>query len=383
MKHTGRHAVKLAEGSTVTVEGLGIPFGGPWTGADGQGRDLYGEYFSAKTELCLDWFSERPLLYGHGLNEAPGLDVVGRVKSWEVRSDGVWVQAQLDESSAYFDALQELITKGKLFFSSGSVEHLFAASKDGEILRWPWIELSLTPTPANLFAKIDQPTAEKHWQAFGGAPAVKSLTDRLKALPSEPVPAGGRDGYGAPDGSYEALICKLNRAVNALLCPSYTYDDDLWCYVIATFQDYVTVCRYGNGVQYFQVEYTLGADGTITLGDSRQVELAYVPVEDLPSDEAPLAVMSAHTIRSARTLLERTRDLRERRAKEHRPLSQGHTDRVRQARAHVADLVAGYDELLAEPQPTPATEAEARAVVETQAAYARSIALACGLEVPQ
>lgn len=368
-----KHAVRLADGTSDQIEGIGIPYGGPWVGADEQGRDLYGQFFSAKTELCLDWFAERPLLYQHGFDDGTRVSPVGRVKAWEVRSDGVWVQAQLDASSEYFDALKDLIAKGRLFFSSGSVEHLFKAAKDGEILMWPWVELSLTPNPANLFATITQPTAEKHWQAAGFS--VKSLTERVKALPTDPVPAGGRNGYDQPAGSYEALIAKLNRAANALLCPSYSYDDDLWCYVIATFADYVIVCCYGNGVRYYEIAYTLGDDGAVTLGECREVQLAYIPVEPIPADDAPLAMMSAHTIRSATALLERTRDLQERRAREHRPLSEGHRQRVTRARERLESLSGDLGALLAEPAPPPDAVAEARAVVEVQAARLRLLSL--------
>lgn len=375
-----KHAVKLSPGSDSQVEGLAVPFGGPWVGADGQGRDLYGEYFSAKTELCLDWYPARPLLYQHGFDEGTKVAPVGQVKAWEVRSDGVWVQAQLDASSDYFDAIAELIEKGKLFFSSGSMSHLVQTAKSGEILRWPWTELSLTPSPANLYATLDQPTAEKHWQE-AGLP-VKALREFVKALPTEPVVSSGRNGYDPPEGSYEALIRKLDRAVNALLCPGYSYDDDLWCYVIATFPDYLIACAYGNGVRYYQIEYTLGADGAITLGECREAQLAYIPVDDLPADEAPMAVMSAHTIRSATALLERTKDLRERRARDRRALSDQHRDRVKATRDRLADLLGDFDALLAAPASTATDEAKARSVVEVQAAYAQILALASGVEVP-
>ena len=147
-----------------TIEGIGMPFGGPFNG-----RDLDGETFNEKTDFAFDWFAERPLLYQHGLDDGTGLTVVGRVKSWELRSGvGVWVQAQLDKSHEYFDAIKELIKKGKLFFSSGAMRHLIETNtKTGEIKTWPWVELSLTPTPSNLLAQVGMAAAKAHFEAAG------------------------------------------------------------------------------------------------------------------------------------------------------------------------------------------------------------------------
>jgi len=145
------------------IEGLGMPFGGPFNG-----QDLDGERFTEKTDFAFDWFAERPLLYQHGLDD-PGISVVGRVKSWELRADlGVWVQAQLDKSHEYFGAVKELIKKGKLFFSSGAMRHLVETnSKTGEIKRWPWVELSLTPTPSNMLAQVEMAAAKSHFEMAG------------------------------------------------------------------------------------------------------------------------------------------------------------------------------------------------------------------------
>lgn len=374
-----KHAVKLANTDGL-IEGLGLPYGGPWVGADGQGRDLYGQFFSPKTELCLDWFPERPLLYQHGFDEGTRTVPVGRVKAWEVRSDGVWVQAQLDASSEYFDALQDLITKGKLFFSSGSVEHLFKAAKDGEILMWPWIELSLTPNPANLFATLDQPTAEKHWESAGLA--VKSLSDRVKALPAGPTPMDG-PGWGAPVGTYEHLQESLSRLVQKTL-----YADPYccgWAWVIQTYPDYCVVgVDDAGGCEFYRIAYVVGADGMPVLGEIQEVERVYQPIETPPADMAATAVMSAYTVRSATALAGRVRVLHEGRVKEGRVLSTANRERLKSSRDALAGLVDAYDALLAETEPKTSAEVGAtRAAVEVQAAYIRVLAAQCGLlEVP-
>ena len=40
-------------------------------------------------------------------------------------------------------------------------------AKTGEITTWPWIELSMTPTPANLYATLDFATAKSHFKSAG------------------------------------------------------------------------------------------------------------------------------------------------------------------------------------------------------------------------
>ena len=178
--------VKFSEASGTkakdVIEGIGIPFGGPFNG-----KDLHKQFFSAKTNFAFDWFKERPLLYAHGFNDKIKLDVVGTVKQWAIKgTNGVWVQAQLDQSKEYFEGIEQLINDKKLFFSSGSVGHLVEVNrKTGEIEQWPWIELTLTTSPANLYATLDFADAEKHCKDAGiDMPvAVKdAITRRVKDM---------------------------------------------------------------------------------------------------------------------------------------------------------------------------------------------------------
>ena len=60
---------------------------------------------------------------------------------------GIWIQAELDKSSQYVDAVLKLVEKGALGWSSGSIGHL-ARRENGVIKSWPLVEFSLTPTPA-------------------------------------------------------------------------------------------------------------------------------------------------------------------------------------------------------------------------------------------
>jgi len=140
------NAVKFVDGSDDIIEGLILPYGGP-----NNGNDLTGTRFTKSTDFSLDWFPDggRPGLYGHGFDSELGTEVIGReVKSW--KSDaGIWMQGQLDKSHRYWAQIKALVDAGKLSLSSGGVDHLVNATKSGEIQRWPWVEWSLVPNPAN------------------------------------------------------------------------------------------------------------------------------------------------------------------------------------------------------------------------------------------
>lgn len=133
-------AVKFAEGSDEIVEGLGVPFG----------LDLDGQQFTAKSDLCLDWFPNggRPILYHHGFDDAVKMAAVGHEVESFMTDDGLWVRAQLDKSSKYYDRVKQLVEKGAVGWSSGAPDHKVKVAGDGHIDLWPPVEFSLTPTPA-------------------------------------------------------------------------------------------------------------------------------------------------------------------------------------------------------------------------------------------
>ena len=77
-------AVKLVDVEKGLVEGWAIPFGGPMPG----GKDLDGEAFSKDTELFLDAYDKRPLLYFHGMDKALGVGPIGAEVKWEQAAPG-------------------------------------------------------------------------------------------------------------------------------------------------------------------------------------------------------------------------------------------------------------------------------------------------------
>ncbi len=113
-----------------------------------QRRDLQGEYFTPQTDVGLDWYEQRPVLYHHGLDGALKAAVIGVIDSLRPDETGLWAEAQLDLHKRYVRAVQRLVDQGVLSWSSGSLPHLVEVSSEGQIKRWPIVEGSLTPTPA-------------------------------------------------------------------------------------------------------------------------------------------------------------------------------------------------------------------------------------------
>lgn len=138
-------AVKFVEGSDTRIEGLAIPFGGPLGG-----KDFHGEDFGPDLDIVPSLYPNgRPLLYNHGMHKDMDVEVIGRQIEHEQTAEGIFARGELDKSAKYHETVAKLVRQGKLFFSSGAIPHLVKTNADGHITRWPWSELSLTPTPAN------------------------------------------------------------------------------------------------------------------------------------------------------------------------------------------------------------------------------------------
>lgn len=136
LKRTGRD----------TIYGLAIPFGGTFGG-----RDIAGETFDANSDLCIEWFgkSGRPVIYDHGLHGEMKTSVVGRQTDYETKAEGIFAESQLKMNAMYRRAIDELLDQEALGYSSGAMPHLAKKNaRTGVITQWPWVELSLTPIPA-------------------------------------------------------------------------------------------------------------------------------------------------------------------------------------------------------------------------------------------
>lgn len=185
------HALKaLGEGR---VAGYLVYFGSP------EQRDLHGEYFTPDTEYHLDWYDRRPALYHHGLDKTVKAQPVGLITSVTKNDIGLWAEAQLAMHNEYAQSVYEMVEKGALGWSSGSIPHIVKVAADGRIEEWPIVEGSLTPTPAE--PRGTWITAKHYSEPTELATAYKSLDldvsrfipadaeTAKEAAPIEPPPA--------------------------------------------------------------------------------------------------------------------------------------------------------------------------------------------------
>lgn len=120
-----------------TLKGKGIVFGG---------SDLQGDTFTKATDLGeTRSFIGMPVYYDHSLGELRRQ--IGVVKAWAPDDDGIDVEIELDRRDKYAKQVMQLVKRGALGLSTGSLPHL-VVRENGELKRWVVGEISLTPTPA-------------------------------------------------------------------------------------------------------------------------------------------------------------------------------------------------------------------------------------------
>jgi len=128
---------------------------------NGEQKDLSGEYFTSKTYLGANEGNGVDTIFHHGqpIPVKSNLTKAAR-KEIELLTEhvfapikatrdaiGIWAETVLNMADEYEKAVFGMIKNGKLGWSSGAVGHLVKKSDDGQILRWPIGEASLTPTP--------------------------------------------------------------------------------------------------------------------------------------------------------------------------------------------------------------------------------------------
>lgn len=127
--------IKARTEDTLTVGGFGVVYGG---------ADLTGETFMPETDYMLDLVPVKLVMYDHALRSVR--HVIGKARA-QPQERGLWVEAELDRHADYMAEVEKLLDAGALGWSSGSVGHL-VEKEAGKITRWPIVEFSLTPTPA-------------------------------------------------------------------------------------------------------------------------------------------------------------------------------------------------------------------------------------------
>ncbi len=153
--HDGQ-AIKADEqpDGTVVLHGLGIVFDEPGTDE----RDLTGEYFTAEEtyygaaaksgRITVDapFHHHIPL---DATPEAKALaDVILNDATMERETKGWLTTLVLPMREKYEEDIAQLAKDKKLGWSTGTAGHMYRAAPDGMITRWPIVEVSPTPTPA-------------------------------------------------------------------------------------------------------------------------------------------------------------------------------------------------------------------------------------------
>jgi hypothetical protein len=163
---------------------LSIPFGGPF-----DGKDFDEEFFSPRTDIKADWFDRRPLVWHHNMDGTMKADpVLGTADDTEKSDEGWWSTIWLDRSHQYWSQVDALLRAGKVYGSSGSLPSFVRTDrKTGEILVWPFIEQTLTVTPANPYARIVPAKAIAHFDEaqIGLSPALRGILSDLDSHPAD------------------------------------------------------------------------------------------------------------------------------------------------------------------------------------------------------
>jgi len=123
---------------------------------DAEHTDLssHHDFFTKATDV---WEQQlplpQPMIYHHAQDPATAADPV--IGKWDVRGiddSGRWYEGELDKAHRFRAFVGQLIAEGALAASSDSVPHLVVRRPAGqgshELVRWPIVAVSLTPTPA-------------------------------------------------------------------------------------------------------------------------------------------------------------------------------------------------------------------------------------------
>lgn len=217
----GGHELKaLGDGR---VGGYLVRFGGPAE------RDLVGDYFTKDTYFGPHDGDGADVLFHHGIPVGADLEmwadqILGQLTTR--RDDlGVWAETVLNMANDYQRAVYAMTQKGLLSWSSGSASHMVKRDDDGRITRWPIIEGSLTPTPA-------EPRFTNRISPLRSLPAVSILPDWVvdpstlfsahsaphkETLPMSEITTVGPDVQPVPNPASAADAATIAQAVVAAL----------------------------------------------------------------------------------------------------------------------------------------------------------------------
>lgn len=114
-------------------------------------KDLTEEYFTKETEeltAIFDGVHRLPALYNHSLDNAMKSRVVGVVDTLKPDNIGLWYESQMKMADEYDKLIMDMVRKGRLKTSTQTFPVARRVESDGRISRWPIVEITFTPTPA-------------------------------------------------------------------------------------------------------------------------------------------------------------------------------------------------------------------------------------------
>jgi hypothetical protein len=120
--------------------------------------DRTGESFSPEVNMELKGRSSLPTYWRHSLDEKIGNQKLADA-NFEVTSQGLHVEGEFLRFGGFEKDLMSAIDQGLLGFSTGSASHLVRTKQRGgftEIVAWPVVDLSLTETPCEPKARVQQ-----------------------------------------------------------------------------------------------------------------------------------------------------------------------------------------------------------------------------------
>lgn len=196
-----------------------------------------------------------PVVFSH---DWQNLDAhVGEVLKAEERTEGLWVQAQLDMDDPAAAKVFRLMKRGTLAEFSFAYDVIEEKLQNGanELLKLDVIEVG--PTLKGMNPETQLLTVK----AADGTTRTAAAT-------------GGTRAKQAVAGSFE----ERRELVAAAVRGRYGENDRYWVWVVATFDESAIVAIHGeDGASYRQIDYAL-KDGELTLGEERDVVLQTVVI---------------------------------------------------------------------------------------------------------
>ena len=182
-------------------------------------KDLQGEYFTPDTEFQLDYYPARPALYHHGLDGALKSAKIGTIDKLKSTDIGLWAEAQLDMRNEYVRMLREMVEKGLIGWSSGSLPQLVEVESDGRIKAWPIVEGSLTPAPAEYRQTNVGPLPGKYYKPALDVPASATHESDIAAKNATAASADDdkQSTTKATSIKYEAIKMDMSKIRETLM----------------------------------------------------------------------------------------------------------------------------------------------------------------------